>query len=120
MEDASRALGVVRAEIVRRRLRAGASIETDPGRSLARTITALLDENTWAWSSVGASVILSLGLFVHWLARGPRVRIAANIATGVATPMLLATVLVTLAARNDGLHLREAIVIVPSARLTDD
>ena len=119
-DDASRALAIVRAEIVRRRLRAGESIETEPGRSLGRTVTELVDENTWALTAASASLVLSLGLFVHWLARARSVRIAADIATGVASPVLLVAVLTTLAARNDRWHLQEAIVVVPSAHLTDE
>jgi len=120
VEDASRALGIVRGEIVRRRLHAGEAIETDPGRSLVRTITGLLGEDTWALGAAGASLVLGLSLFIHWLAGTRRIRIAANIASGVAMPSLLVAMLMTLAARHDRLHLREAIVVATSARLADE
>ncbi|MGA2450726.1 MAG: hypothetical protein ABTD50_18825 [Polyangiaceae bacterium] len=119
-EDASRALSIVRAEIVRRRLRAGESIETEPSRSLARSVVELVDENSWALGAASASWILSLGLFVHWLARARRLRIAAGIGVGVATPVLLVMSLMTLAARHDRWQVEEAIVVVPSARVTDE
>lgn len=120
VEDASRALSIVRAEIVRRRLRAGEFIETEPGRSLARTITGLFDEDTWAFGAAGSSLLLGLGLFVRWLARARWARIAASIAVGAAIPLLLAATTMTLAAHHDRLHLREAVIVVSSARLTND
>jgi hypothetical protein len=119
-DEASRALSIVRSEIVRRRLRAGESIETEPGRSLMRTITDLLGENAWANSAIGASLMMSLGLFVHWLARARRARIAGNIASGIAALTLLVSLVMTLAARHDRWLLREAVVVVDSARPTDE
>jgi hypothetical protein len=119
-EDASRALTVVRSEVARRRTRAGQPVEVDPGRSLGRTVAGLLDENTWAGSAVAASAILSLALFMHWLARVPRVRVASAVAAGVAGPVLVVSLAMTLAARHDRLGLREAVVVTPSARPIDD
>jgi hypothetical protein len=83
-------------------------------------VAGLLDENTWAGSAVAASAILSLALFMHWLARVPRVRVASAVAAGVAGPVLVVSLAMTLAARHDRLGLREAVVVTPSARPIDD
>jgi hypothetical protein len=118
-DDASRALGVVRGEIARRRMRAGEPVEVDPGRSLARTVAALLAEDTWALLSVVASAVLAIGLFVRWLARAPRVRVAGGVSAGVAAPLVAVAVAMTLAAQHDRASLREAVVVVASERPSD-
>jgi hypothetical protein len=83
-------------------------------------VAALLGEDTWADLAVGASAILSLGLFARWLASVPRVRVACAVAAGVAAPVLAVSVAMALAARHDRLGLREAVVVTASARPIDD
>jgi hypothetical protein len=119
-EDASRALAVVRSEVARRRMRAGEPVEVDPGRSLARTVAGLLAEDTWAVIVAAASAVLALGLFVRWLAREPRASIGGGVAAGVAAPALLVALVMTLASRHDRLSLREAVIVSPGARPTDE
>jgi hypothetical protein len=119
-EDASRALTVVRSEVARRRTRAGQPVEVDPGRSLGRAVASLLGEDTWAGLAVAASALLSLGLFVRWLTRAARVRVACAVAAGVAAPVLAVSTAMTLAARHDRLGLREAVVVTASARPIDE
>jgi hypothetical protein len=120
IDDATRALTVVRSEVARRRTRAGQPVEVDPGRSLTRTVASLLPEDTWAGLAVGASALLSLGLFVRWLARALRLRVACGVAASVAAPALAVSIAMTLAARHDRLGLREAVVVAANARPTDD
>jgi hypothetical protein len=120
VDDASRALSVVRSELARRRMRAGEPVEVDPGRSLGRTVAGLLPEDTWAWVAVASSAAFALGLFGRWIARERRVRIAGGVAAGMAAPALAVAVAMTLAARHDRLSLREAIVVTSSARPVDD
>ena len=119
-DDATRALTVVRSEVARRRTRAGQPVEVDPGRSLARTVSSLLAEDTWAALAVGSSALLALGLFVRWLSGSPRLRVACGVASGVAAPMLAVSIAMTLAARHDRLGLREAVVVTSTARPTDE
>jgi hypothetical protein len=119
-EDASAALAVVRGEIARRRMRAGQPAEVDPGRSLATALAGLMSETTWAILSALASLALASGLFVRWLARKPRVRVAGGVISGIAAPILAASAAMTLAARHDRTSVREAVVVSAGAHPTDD
>ncbi|HLK41140.1 MAG TPA: hypothetical protein VKU41_30525, partial [Polyangiaceae bacterium] len=120
VEDASRALVVVRGEVAKRRLRAGEPVQVDPGRSLARTVAGLLTEDVWCGLAVLMSVVLGLGLFVRWLGAPRRVRVAGGLCAGVAAPGLAVTVAFTLAARHDRFNLREAVVVATNERPTDE
>jgi hypothetical protein len=120
IDDASKALILVRSEIARRRTRAGESVEVDPGRSLGRSLAGLLSEDTWAMLCILASVVMSLALAARWLGLEPRLRVSSGIVLGIAAPLLVLSVAMTLAARRDRLTLREAVVVAPSARAVDD
>jgi hypothetical protein len=120
IEDATRALTVVRSEVARRRTRAGESVEVDAGRSLARAVARLAQEDTWAAFAAAFSAALAAGLFVRWLSRAPRARAGGGIAAGVAAPLLVVAVAMTLASRHDRATLREAIVVSDEARPTND
>jgi hypothetical protein len=118
-DDAAAALGVVRGEIARRRLRAGEPVEVDPGRSLARTLAGLLAEGVWSAMAVALSMALAAGLFARGWSGRSRVRIAGSVAASMAAPALAVAVGMTLAARHDRWSLREAVVVAPGARPTD-
>jgi hypothetical protein len=120
VEDASRALTVVRSEIARRRTRAGQPVEVDPGRSLARTVAGLLSEDVWALSAAFSSALLALGLFVRWLARAARAHAAGGVVAGVAAPVLAVSLSMALASRHDRATLHEAVVVAADARPTDE
>jgi hypothetical protein len=120
LEDASRALAAVRGEVARRRLRAGQPADVDAGRSLARAVAGLVPEDVWAALCVASSIVLAAGLFARWRGSAPRVRVAGGIAAGVAMPALAVAIVMTLAARHDRLDLREAVVVTPTARPTDE
>jgi hypothetical protein len=120
VDDAGRALIVVRSEVARRRVLAGESVEVDPGRSLGRVLAALLSEDIWAALCEVSALAFSVGLFVKWAGRGPRLRIAGGVMAGVAAPLLLLAVAMTLATRADRLGLREAVVVSGGARPTDE
>lgn len=119
-DDASRALVVVRSEVARRRVRAGLPVEVDPSRSLARALSRLLSEDAWAALCVVASVALTAGLFVRWLGATPRTRVGGGVTAGVAVPALAVAAAMTLSARHDRMFLREAVVVSPAARPTDE
>lgn len=120
VEKASLALGIVRSEVARRRAQAGDPTEVDPGRSLGRAVAGLIGEDTWAVLASLASVALTLGLLIRWVARARRARVTGGVAAGVATPVLAVALAMTLAARHDRANLREAIVVVVSARPSDE
>jgi hypothetical protein len=119
-DDASRGLVAVRSEIARRRARAGEPVAVDPARSLGRAVAGLISEDAWAIVALIASMVLGLGLYVRWLARPQRARVAGAVGAGVAAPVLALAVVMTLAARSDRLNLREAVVVTAGARPTDD
>jgi hypothetical protein len=120
IEDALRAVGVVRSEIARRRARAAQPVEVDPGRSLARTVSGLLAEDTWSAIAAASSAVLAIGLLVRWLARARRMRITGGVAAGIAALLLLVATAMTIAARNDRTRVREAVVVVANARPVDE
>jgi len=120
IEDASRAVVVLRSEVAKRRARSGEPTEVDPGRSLGRSVAGLLPEDTWAIMASVASAALALGLFVRWVSRVGRARVAGAITAGMAAPMLAIAVAMTLAARHDRENLREAVVVAVTARPSDE
>jgi hypothetical protein len=121
LEDAaSRALTVVRSEVARRRTRAGEPVEVDAGRSLARTVSSLLAEDSWCVLAAVCSAILAIGLFVRWIAHARRLRIGGGVAAGLAAPVLLLSVAMALAARHDRLGVREAVMVTSGSRPGDE
>jgi hypothetical protein len=119
-DDALHALTIVRSEVARRRTRAGQPVEVDPGRSLARTVAGLLAEDTWAVASIVASALLALGLLARWSTRSSRTRIGGGVTAGIAAPLLVVSIAMTLAARHDRLELRESVVVSAAARPVDE
>ncbi|HEX8795532.1 MAG TPA: hypothetical protein VF765_31500 [Polyangiaceae bacterium] len=119
-EAASRALAVVRSEVARRRTRAGEPVEVDAGRSLSRTVSSLLAEDTWCVLAAMGSAILAIGLFVRWIARARRLRAGAGVAAGLAAPVTLLAIAMALAARHDRLEEREAVVVAHGSRPSDE
>ena len=118
--EATSALGTIRAEVARRRALAGEPVEVDPGVPLGRAVVGLAPEDVWSGLAAMASFVLAASLFVRWRAFARRVRLGAAIALGVSGPLLAVTAMLALAARDERLHLREGIVVTPSARLSDD
>lgn len=119
-DAATRALTVVRSEVARRRTRAGEPVEVDAGRSLARTVSSLLAEDSWCVLAAVCSALLAAGLFVRWMARARRLRAGAGVAAGLAAPVMLLAIGMALAARHDRLEEREAVVVTPGSRPGDE
>jgi hypothetical protein len=116
----SRALTVVRSEVARRRTRAGEPVEVDAGRSLARTVSSLLAEDSWCVLAAVCSALLAIGLFVRWIAHARRLRVGGGVAAGLAAPVLLLAIAMALAARHDRVGVREAVVVSPGSRPSDE
>ncbi len=118
--DATLALEAVRAEVAKRRSRAGDPIELEHGVSLGRSIVKLLPENVWAVLAALCSLALAVGLVVRARAEAKRAKVAGTTTAGIAAGLLFISVLILQTARDVRLHVREAVVIAPSTRLLDD
>ncbi len=118
--DAARAIGLVRSDVARRRVRAGEPALLDQGVPLGRAIVALLPENAWAVMSAIGSVALGLGLFMRGAASSRRFRVGASLVCTIAAPLLVAGAIFALAARSDRLHLVEGIIVTPAAHPADE
>ncbi len=118
--DAARALAAVRAEIAKRRSRAGEPADLEHGVSLGRSITSLLPENTWAILAALFSAILTAALVARARTASPgRARVAATTTCILGAGLLAACAIELWLARDARLHLREGVVVATS-RLLDD
>ena len=124
VDDATAALVTIRAEVSRRRARAGGSMEIEQTDSLGDSVVHLLSEDTWAILSTIASVLFGVGLFVRRQAKSgegsaSRVKIGGTVASAVFFPLSLALVTLTLFARDERMHRRDGIIVSPGARPSD-
>ena len=118
--EATKALGVIRAEVARRRALAGEPVEVDPGISLGRALVGLAPEDDWAAMALGAAAVLTIALFLRWRSDARRVKIGSAIGIAVSGLTLAAGLLLVFAARDERLHLREGIIVSDAARLSDE
>jgi hypothetical protein len=119
VDDATSALAMVRSEVSRRKAREGVTVDVEQHASPWRTLAHALGESTWTALAIAAAFVLGAGLFLRWLATASRARAAAAIAIATAAPTMILTAALARSARSDRLHLREAIVVSPSARPSD-
>ena len=119
LAQAADALAVVRSEVARRRSRAGDPVEIEHGFSLGRAIVDLLPENVWASIAALSALVLSIAIVLWRGLSAGRARVAATTAGAIAGGLLLATSVLSWAARDARLHLRDGVVISPNARLLD-
>lgn len=117
--DATKALGIVRAEIARRRARAGETAELDDGMSLGRSIVELLPENVWSVLGAAFAAVLSLAILVAVRASARRARVSGGTAAVIAGVLLASSALIVQAARDARMHLREGVVTI-TARVLDE
>jgi hypothetical protein len=118
--EATRAIGLVRAEVGRRRARAGEAVEFDPGLALGPSFLRLMPEDAWALMGIAGSVILGLSLFAWRAVRERRSRIAAIVTAGMATAFMLLGTVSTFAARHQRLTAQRGVIVSAGARPTDD
>ena len=118
--DATTALAAVRAEVAKRRARAGDPVELDHGVSLGRSIVKLLPENVWAILGAICAFALAVGIVVRARAHVKRLKVAGTTTCSVAGALLLVIAYVLSTARDVRLHVREAVIIAPSTRLLDE
>jgi hypothetical protein len=120
VSNATTALAEVRAEVSRRRSRAGDPIEIESGVSLGRSIVKLLPENVWAVLAAICSLALSAGIVLRGRAQQKRLRVAGSTTCAIAGGLLVVLAVVLSSARDTRRHVREAVVIAPNPRLLDE
>lgn len=118
--DATRALSIVRAEVARRRARAGDPVEIGHGASLGRSIVKLLPEDAWASIAALLSLALVVGIVVRSRAGASRAKVAATTSAAISAALLVVTSTLAWAARDARLHQRDGVIVTPSARMLDD
>jgi hypothetical protein len=118
-DESSNALGIIRAEVGRRRARAGSPIDLEQTPLLRDAVVALVPEDSWCGIALLASVISAAALFLRWLTQSRRAQVAAGVALAISAPLLLASGVCAVAARNARLHRVEGVVITASARPSD-
>lgn len=118
--DAKVALALLRTEVARRRAKAGEPIEVDPGVPVFRAASSLMSEDTWLALAMFASVVFAAGAFARARSSERRVRVSGVVAASIATLVLASSATLGALARKDRLHLREAVVVAPSARSCDE
>jgi hypothetical protein len=117
--DAESALAAVRAEVAKRRSRAGDPIEVESGVSLGRSIVKLLPEDAWATLAGLAALALAVGIVLRARVTAQRLRVAGTTTAVIAGGVLAVTALIVHTARDFRHRVRDAVVIAPSARLLD-
>jgi hypothetical protein len=118
--QAGRALTLLRAEVARRKARAGEPVDMEQHLSLGRTMVELVREDTWAILALCASALLGVGLFMRLLSENRRVRVGGAVVASIAGVALGVTAGLTYAARDARLHLREGVVVSATARPSDE
>ncbi len=119
VRDANDALVAVRAEVAKRRSRAGDPIEVENGVSLGRSIVKLLPENVWAYLAALAAAALAVGIVLRARSTRPRLKVAGTTTASIGAGVLLACAICLYSARDIRRHARDAVVVAPSARLLD-
>ncbi|HKY41194.1 MAG TPA: hypothetical protein VJN18_34910 [Polyangiaceae bacterium] len=116
--QAERGLDAVHAEIARRQTRQGENVVVRP--RLSRAIVALLPEQAWAILAALGSLVLSAGIVIRRAAAAPLWRLTGAVAIGVG--IVLGSVLAggALAAHRLRVTSQPAVVVVTSARLSDE
>ena len=117
--EASASLAAVRAEVAKRRSRAGDPIEVETGVSLGRSIVKLLPENVWAILASIFAAAFTLGIGLRARASLRRLKVAGTTTAAIAGGLLAASSLILYFARDIRRHARDAVVVAPSARLLD-
>jgi hypothetical protein len=118
--DAKVALATLRTEVARRRAKAGEPIEVDPGVPVFRAASSLMSEDAWLALAMFASLVFAAGAFARARSSARRVRVSGVVAASIAMLVLASSGTLSALARGDRLHLREAVVVAPSARACDD
>ncbi|MGH7282704.1 MAG: hypothetical protein ACRELY_14345, partial [Polyangiaceae bacterium] len=115
-EQCARALAVIRTEVGHRRSRAGHPADLEQTPILREAIVGAISEDAWCVLALFASIATSAAFYVRWLTKERRREVAANVAIAISVPILAATVIAAVAAREMRMHRVEAVVVSASAR----
>jgi hypothetical protein len=116
--EAEQALERVRAEISRRRARAGGNpVVAKP--ALLRAAVGLVPEQVYAVTGLGGSLLLTIALALRSVGRSERLRLGAAIAGFIGGGLLLLGGALGGAARHLRNNAEPAVVVVNEARLLD-
>lgn len=118
-EDAARALAAVRAEIARRRARAGDTVDVEHGASLGRSIVDIAHENVWAALAAVFSFVLAAGIVARARSSASRARVAASTVAGISGALFAIAIVVSWIARDTRRNVTEGVVVAPDVRLFD-
>jgi hypothetical protein len=118
--EATRALGLVRAEVGRRRVRAGEAVEFDPGMALGPSFLRLLPEDGWAGMAVFGSLALGVALFAWRGAKDRRIRMAGIVSACLGALLVVVGTASAFAARQQRLTVTPGVVVGPGAHAADD
>ncbi|HET9958119.1 MAG TPA: hypothetical protein VFQ61_26670 [Polyangiaceae bacterium] len=117
--QAGSSLSTLRSEIARRRARSGAT-EVAERPALARAVSQILPENTWAWLALCGSSLVSLGLAVYLFVKKRTAEITGSVAIGAGLLLMCVTAPIALMARHYRQTSRPAVVVAPEARLLEE
>jgi hypothetical protein len=116
--QAQRGLEAVQAEIARRQSRQGENVVVRP--RLGRAIIALLPEQAWAILAALGSLVLAVGIVMRRAASAPLARLSAAVSIGVGALLGATFAGGALAAHRLRVTSQPAVVVVTSARLSDE
>lgn len=130
--DAETALELVRAEVARRRARSGSSADVDARPTLDRAVFGFASEWTWSILAAAASLLLTAGLVLRWLAgqmaeKGAQTQrdmpleaplhLASTITVPIGAVCLLVFAILAAGSRQLRLTTTEGVVVAPEAHL---
>jgi len=118
-DQSTRALGIIRTEVGRRRAHVGSPVDLEQTPLLRDVIVTLVSEDVWCFIALFASIVAGAALFTRWLTQARRVEVSANVALAIAVPVLFGAGVCAGAARNARLHRLEGVVVSATARPSD-
>ena len=117
--EATHALAIVRAEVARRRARAGDPVEVEQSPPLALALSRSIPEQGWTMTAIAMSIALGVSILVRAGAKARRARVGASLAIALSALSLCVAAAAAAVLRHDRLEHREAVVVAPAARPAD-
>jgi hypothetical protein len=118
--EAEQGLQAVRSAIAHRKAKSGEVVDLERRTTVARSLVAALPEDRWAALALLMAWVFGVSMFLLRATSAVRLRLASTIALVFSLPALGFTGWATWSARDQRLHGREAVVVAPGARPTDE